>query len=312
MKCMSVGLIASIASAQPIIVEVRLAGQPVAVTVSGQPQVDPAFNANSPIEFDLPPTFNGVLSVRIYDSTLDGNGQPDQDIGAVTINGGQPGTTSRMDLFLSGESSFPLLSGTRIETRGVRSFGTPTSSGLSITNPDLRRQTRVAIATVTDIKGNITAGQIFRIQAGIANELGNPLFSGDVSANITAINRDREWINGAGTLKAIEEVNIVGLLSGNLHAVDFAGYTPGQETSYANIGRVIVRGTAQYRAWDLIGEFFRQTAVVGDIVAETGRITEVYTVGSIGAVVENCPPPQCFAGFQPTILAADGIDRRVA
>lgn len=311
---MATGLLASITMAQPIIVEVRLAGQPLEVIVNGQPRTDPAFNANVPIEFDLPPTFTGELSVRIYDSTLGTDGQPDEDIGSVTINGGQPGTTSRMDFLVAGVPSFPFDPTLRIEARGVRSFGVPASpgipasAGLTITNPTLRRQTRVAIATVTDIRGDITAGQMFRIQAGIANQFGNPLFSGEVSANITAINRDREWIANAGKLKAVEEINIVGVLSGNVHAIDFAGYTPGDEDSYANIGRVIIRGTAQYQAWDLQGDFFRQTAIVGNILAETGRITEIYTVGSIGAVPQ-CPQSNCFPGIQPTILAADGIDR---
>jgi hypothetical protein len=162
MKYMGVGVFASLASAQPIIVEVRLAGQPVAVTVNGQQQVDPAFNASTPIEFDLPPTFSGALSVRIYDSTPGADGQPDQDIGSIKINGGQPGTTSRMDLFVSGEAAFPLLPRTNIETRGVRSFGTPTSAGLSITNPDLRRR----VARVVNLPTNHGHSSVVNFGAG--------------------------------------------------------------------------------------------------------------------------------------------------
>lgn len=292
----------SAATGQPIVVEVRLNGQAQPVIVNGQSVTNPAFNASSPIQFDLPATFAGVMTVQIYDSTLDSQSLPNDDIGEVIINGGSPiGTGSRLDVWVTGDSAFPVFPDLPITARGVRSFGVPASpgipasAGLTITNPTLRRQTRVAIATVTDIRGDITAGQIFRIQAGIANQFGNPVFSGDVSANITAINRDREWIANAGKLKAVEEINIVGVLSGNVHAIDFAGYTPGDEDSYANIGRVIIRGTARFQAWDLEGEVFRPTAIVGNILAETGRITEIYTVGSIGAVPE-CAQPNCFPG----------------
>lgn len=289
---------------------------PIKVEIDGVVQ-SATYNSFDDIVIDVG-TFSGVKRVRVYDSTLFAgdpgdplNGLPDDVIGKVTVNGSPAATSDTMEFWVSGSPVFPLQSIQPIANLGAFAFGANSADGLTITNPDLRRQTRVAIATVTDIKGDITAGQIFRIQAGIANELGNPLFSGDVSANITAINRDREWINGAGTLKAIEEVNIVGVLSGNLHSADFSGYTPGLESTYANIGRVIVRGTAQYPIWDGTpsGAFNRSTAIVGNILAETGRITEIYSLGSIGAVPEPCPPPQCFAGFRPTILAADGIDR---
>jgi hypothetical protein len=199
-----VSCVAVYSHAQSIKVEVRDDGQPVAVLVQGQtePTTDPTFNAGAPIEFTLP-SFAGVLTVRVFDTTLVNN-RPDEAVGTVIIHGG-PTTlgTSRMDFLLSGTGAFPTNPRDIMENRGAASFGTGTAPALTITNEALRRRTRVAIAVLGDIRGDITAGQIFRIQAGIPADFDRAEFSGDVSTTITAIGRDRERIAGADPLKAI-------------------------------------------------------------------------------------------------------------
>jgi hypothetical protein len=158
---------------------------PIKVEIDGVEQ-SATYNDGDTIVIEIPP-FDGVKRIRVYDSTLGPDGVADDAVGSITINGGQPlSTTARMDFWITRNASFPVQFGVTIPPSqiGLAAMGT-SSDGITITNPDLRRQTRVAIATVSDIRGDITAGQIFRIQAGIANQFGNPLFSGEVSANIT-------------------------------------------------------------------------------------------------------------------------------
>jgi len=240
LACMVVSL-----KAQSIKVEVRDDGQPVAVVVQGQSITDPTFNAGVPIEFTLA-SFTGVLTVRVFDTTLVNN-LPDEEIGPVTIQGGPSSLgTSRMDFMVSGDSIFPENPGEIIEQRGGASFGSGTTPALTITNEALRRRTRVAIAVLNNIRGDITAGQIFRIQNGIVSN-DTALFSGEVSANITAVTKDQDWRAQPNdpplVFKSIEEINTIGLLSGTIVASDPIGYEPGNPTTYSNIGRVIVRGT---------------------------------------------------------------------
>ncbi len=224
---------ATMATAGPIIVEI----DGVAQTTT--------YNNNDDISINVG-TFSGLKRVRIYDSTLDLNGLPDETIGKVTIDGTPSGTYARMDFWISRNTAFPTQPNQPIVDRGARSFGVNGSDGLEITNEALRRRTRVAIAVLQDIRGNITAGQIFRIQNGIVSN-DTALFSGEVSANITAVTKDQDWRAQPNdpplVFKSIEEINTIGLLSGTIVASDPIGYEPGNPTTYSNIGRVIARGT---------------------------------------------------------------------
>jgi hypothetical protein len=288
-----------------------LAG-PIVVEINGVLQ-STTYNDGDAITINLPPVTAPVL-VRVYDQTLGANGLPDERVGSITISGGQPSGSGRLDFLISGETSFPLDSADRMGSLGLGGFGTATSSGLTITNSDLRLRTRVAIAVLGDIRGDITAGQIFRLQSGLVGSSGD--VPSIVSANVTAIAPDTDWFNlgPAFKQKSIEEVNVYGLVTGDIAALNTINYNVNNDSTYANIGRVIVRGTSAFNtlfpAFDIIGQNVRRTAIVGDIEAINGRITEVLTVGSIGAVDDVSTPGE--QGYLPQIRAADGIARRVA
>ncbi len=228
-------LVACSASAFASSIEVEIDGVVQATT----------YNSGDDISISLG-AFTGIKRVRIYDSTLDGNGLPDEVVGKVTIGGTPSGLYARLDFWVSRETVFPSEPDDPIIERGARSFGVNASDGLEITNEALRRRTRVAIAVLQDIRGNITAGQIFRIQNGIVSN-DTALFSGEVSANITAVTKDQDWRAQPNdpplVFKSIEEINTIGLLSGTIVASDPIGYEPGNPTTYSNIGRVIARGT---------------------------------------------------------------------
>lgn len=123
----------------------------------------------------------GDLDLWIYDYTRvpnpDGGTLPDQSIGEVTITG--TWTSGAVRLLVAGPDSvwpYVVISQDAMRDPGVVNLGfldgTTVHGGLDFRdangdpNPDLQKHTRLAAFTYDDIYGDITVGQIQRVQAG--------------------------------------------------------------------------------------------------------------------------------------------------
>ncbi|GJQ29491.1 MAG: hypothetical protein HBSAPP03_13750 [Phycisphaerae bacterium] len=178
---------------------------------------------------------------------------------------------------LEADPGFPAVFDEPIPEIGCINFGASTSTGtcgsdpaggLIIVNPDsstdtsLARATRLAIAATGEISGDITVGQIFRMQAI------NPLATtptGLISANVTAVGWDYP-IGG----ETIELITAGKGITGNITA-ESDGFALTNQFSFARIQRVIV-GPSTHQ--DVIG-------IQGDIRAEQGTIGSIFSSGPI-------------------------------
>ncbi len=232
--------------------------------------------------------------MQIYDSVLGTNRLPDDDARKITITGTLGDITELRVLVAGQQDGWPREPATELVDPGVRNLGTSTSSGIEIVDDDLRARTRLAVYTTDDIRGEIVVGQVQRIQAGFRPPGGIPN-PGTIFANITATVADGRF-SGNGSDLAIGYVRAGNAITGNLVAVGESGvFSPLTGDGYATINRVIV------------GPSTLAAGIQGDIMAERGHITSIYTTGPIGADAVGSTPART-----PKIWAGDGIDEVLA
>ncbi|MFZ2872870.1 MAG: hypothetical protein WAZ94_00130, partial [Phycisphaerales bacterium] len=200
-------------------------------------------------------TVTGAKVLRIYDpsfATL-----PDDDAGKITISG-TLATGGQLRVLVAGASQGWLSSNTDpILQVGLRHLGVDAADGIVVTDADLRANTRLMAYVSGDVRGDITLGQVRRIQCGVPGS--TP--TGVIAANLTSTGANVPA--GDGPLEGAVGYIIAGdAISGTIIAT-----TPA--AGAADIERVQV------------GPNEAAAGISGDIVSESGAIRAVYTTGPI-------------------------------
>ena len=256
----------------------------------------PTFTAGAAISIACPSAVDGVAELWIYDlSRVSGSGitLPNQACGKVTVTGTLGGFAELRILIAGPDSVWPdqAASELAMPDPGVTDLGTTSSAGIEIEDADLRARTRLAVYTSADIRGDITVGQVQRIQCGF--NATDSTHNGTVFANITALAHDGSFEGGDYSIGYVRAANAI---TGNLLAQgDPEVFRPLVQDGYSTINRVVVGPSAS------------AAGIQGDIRAELGRINSIVTTGPIGSdQVGNTPPKT------PKIWAGDGIEEVLA
>lgn len=222
-------------------------------------------------------TITSDVWVHIYDDLSDGP-TVNESVGIVNVTGTSDGgrlffqicTQTDTDAF-DDEPRVPV-------PAGLRNFG-----GLAISHPtdpndtSLRDHAAVVIAVAGDITGNVTAGQLYRIDA-LPDPTRAPELSGHISGNLTATYPDT-WV--LQDRKAITYIRAANTVSGSITATGIPA-----DQREGGIERIVLNPVT-----DTI-------ALSGNVSAPTGRIVEIVTTGQIGST-----------GQRISIQAGVGIDR---
>lgn len=220
-------------------------------------------NGGSPFTYTGQTINVGTITSDVWVHIYDDSGV-DESVGTVHITGMSDGgrlffqvcTSTDTDAF-DNEPNLPI-------TSGLRNFGGLTIATTSTTDPtetSLRDNTSVVLAVAGDITGNVTAGQLYRIDA--LNYLsGSTVLGGHISGDLTATNGDFNLSNGQ---KAIPYVRAANEVSGDITATGYAPFS-----TAGSIGRLVLSPTTD------------SVALSGDIDASTGSIAEVFTTGHLG------------------------------
>lgn len=227
---------------------------------------------------------SGVVTVRVWQPHAAGT-LPALDVGKITVRGSWA-TGGELRILVAGtDDDWPVSSLVELSATGVHSLGTSSSSGIEIVDANLRAHTRLAVFTTDDILGDITVGQVQRIQAGGLNPAAA---TGTISANITAVAINDTFNESEDAVGYVKAGNAI---TGNLVAQGNATLFNAQNrANYASIRRVVV-GPADSAA-----------GIQGDIRAERGSIGSVFTTGPIGADASGTT-----AARTVKIWAGDGI-----
>jgi hypothetical protein len=175
-------------------------------------QVDVSVDGAPYVPFTNVPTVNGTADVTIFNTLIGdeitfkiydaGTGPVNDSLGQITING-SVGTPQIRLLFAREVSSaevYPSLGGTLL-VPGLLHLGTPGQPVIVYGSTDLRDRTRVAAAVIGDVRGDLTAGRITRVQA-LGLTVDNTLTGGTILGNITSTRADEatDWANPNGAL----------------------------------------------------------------------------------------------------------------
>jgi hypothetical protein len=279
-RCLGGGAYGSEAAAQTI--EYSYDGGTPVTVISGQ---DFTVNVG---------TVTGVKLLRIYDPSF--SGTPDDDAGKITVSGSL-GSDGELRILIAGPSQ-AWGSDHRIAILqvGLRRLGLDAADGIVVTDADLRAKTRLMAYVSESINGDITLGQIRRMQVFDSTST-QP--TGTMTANITSIGNDVP-IDGIGDPEGAIGYIIAGdAITGTITAAAPA-------TGDADIERVQV------------GPNEAAAGIAGDIIAERGAIRTIFTTGPIdnGGTPPTTPRVQinasngigqvrAFDGTSGTLLARD-------
>ena len=241
--------------------------------------------ANADISIDVGEV-SGHLDLWVYDYTRvanpNGGTLPDQSIGKLTITGSWAAGSLRV-LLAGPDSVWPYVSMSQDSMRdpGVVNLGFLDANNVvhggfdfrdanGQPNPDLQKHTRLAAFTSNDIYGDITVGQIQRVQAG---NLTPAQPTGTIYAKLTALNRNNVF---GPNEKAIGWIVAGNGIVGNIVAEGDESFDPNNVGTYADIDRILV-GPSIDPATDPA-----PLGITGDVLAERGRIGIIHTTGPIG------------------------------
>ena len=209
---------------------VLASGQAIRIQVNGDFGSNAALDAALILPGETPLTSLTIMqaahTIRIFDDSVvfiiddpnTGEGHftnPVSSVGKVVIEGSADVSPfARLEFLVKANAGFPLAPAVLIPARGSINFGTTSGDserGLIIKNPanysdtSLARATQLALACTGEITGNITVGQVFRVQA--SDRLNSS--AGLISANLTAIKPDSSF-------RSIEVVTAGSGITGNI------------------------------------------------------------------------------------------------
>ena len=233
-----------------------------------------------------------LITVRIYDASLDDTPAVlDQSIGLVAFQGSWSGSgevrvlvTGPQDawprptdpLFYAGVVNLGFLDANNVVHGG---FDFRDANGQP--NPDLQKHTRLAAFTYDDIYGDITVGQIQRIQAGYRPPGGIPN-PGTIYGHLKALTLDGAFDN---PINLVASVGLIFAGNGVAGVIEAAGdpiaFNASDFATYASISGVII-GVPDH---PLTGP--QRLGVTGDVLAPYGSIGVIYSNGPIGAPQRN-------------------------
>lgn len=274
-------LLVAVSPSRAQVLRVEVTGKPLQTVASG-----------TQITVDLS-NLSGVVLVHIYDPTFAPDGSPVGSAGKIIL-GGTVGTLSGISevrVLVAGEDDvWPTNFTQALLTSGIRDLGTSTSAGIEVGDASLRAKTRLAAYTSGNIRGDITVGQVQRIQCGF--DLVNPT-PGIVYANITTTAKNIHVPPSCSdcgdgfTAAAIAYIKAGNAIVGNVTATSDAVYRSDDAFTFATIGKIIVGPSEQ------------AAGIQGDIKAEQGIINSIYTAGPIGgtsAITGQNRTPKVWAG----------------
>lgn len=253
------------------------ATEPIAVRVDGTLVSTHAANAAISVNVGSIGA-NATKSLRISDEYFAG----DASIGVVTVSGTSD-ETGELRVWVTGDSYFPPVPSAYIFSDGSYNF-----AGLTVSTDSLRKRTRFAASVRNEISGTIAVGQVQRIQAG--NASGTSMPSGIISANITAIAKNKSFTDSFGQSDdvAIGEIESNDLISGTIHATgEVESPFVTETTASVSVVRVYNATTAR--------------GIRSSILAPKGEITKVSSSGPIGT-----------STARPQFVARDGVGQVLA
>lgn len=238
---------------------------PIEVTIDGVCQG--RYASGAVIEIDLG-TQQSYIARNIH--IFDRSGVNDS-VGAVTVrgqlNGGGLIQVYVADPTIDPFAAFPSRARDFVDP-GARNFGGIQFLG-PVNNPSntsLRQAARVSINIVGDVTGDITAGQIHRVDV---LRSGDNTFGGTISGNITATARDYATTGTFASI-AVNYVRAGWSISGDIKADPVGTYNLNDTNTWGTVNVVTV------------GPSTSALGIQGDIIAEEGEINRVYTTGNIG------------------------------
>lgn len=193
----------------------------------------------------------GITTLRVYDPSF--TTLPDDDAGKITITGAVDGGELR--IIVAGptqtwidEPQDPMANA------GLRHLGIDAADGIVVSDAGLRAKTRLIAFVSGDVRGDVTLGQIRRIQTGAPGT--TP--SGIISANLTSVGDDITGGEIGPDEGAVGYIIAGDAISGTVTA------------ELGKIDRVQV------------GPSEDADGISGDIIAESGSIQAIYSTGPIG------------------------------
>jgi hypothetical protein len=238
--------------------------------------------------------FASNKTLHIFDIVEDGI----DSLGVVTIRAASP-TDGLLDIVVSRSTdgpAFAFIDPYSLLNPGLRNLG-----GLQILAPvgsqlPPAKNTRLSVTVRGDILGDISAGQIFRVDARIDSSLfdqntGEPIgprtAGGRILGNVTSLQRngfigyggDTEFSYSVGYVGAQDE--LVGNVTAFLPEADRQQFSYSDPTSHASIGRIVV-GRSDDSEFSVLA-----SGLKGNIIADYGRIEQIFSTGNIGAITQT-------------------------
>jgi hypothetical protein len=236
----------------------------------------------TPLDINLGVIGGNGIDLHIFDLTSDGI----DSVGMVTVfASAQPTSTARLRVLVSSQVDNNVdqafTSWREPREQGFRNFGGLRFLPAPNSTLPIPSNTLVNVTVLGDITGDITAGNVFRVDARLSPQVpgGPPQFGGTISGNITS-NRPNGVFGPFGNVFfSIGYVRAQWELTGNIEATLAStaqqAFVASVESTHASIDRVVV------------GPTLGALGLKGNIIADYGRVQEVFSSGPVGSPTDT-------------------------